>query len=152
MLGLSDRETVLQIQENMFLQYFLGYSSFTNEAPFVASLFVEIRERLSLDILSAISDIVIAHSFEKLTVTTVEDTIKNKVDHNANQLENQDTVKDTANNTVIIDAPSVVQKTEPTPVILNKGKLLMDATVAPQNITYPTDLKLLNTARKNRKS
>ena len=29
----------------------------------------------------------------------------------------------------------------------NKGKLLMDATVAPQNITFPTDLKLLNAAR-----
>ena len=29
----------------------------------------------------------------------------------------------------------------------NSGKLLMDATVAPQNITYPTDLKLLNAAR-----
>ncbi|MCR6641776.1 MAG: hypothetical protein NVV82_22980 [Sporocytophaga sp.] len=29
-----------------------------------------------------------------------------------------------------------------------KGKLLMDATVAPQDITYPTDLKLLNTARR----
>lgn len=29
----------------------------------------------------------------------------------------------------------------------HQGKLLMDATVAPQNITYPTDLKLLNEAR-----
>ena len=29
----------------------------------------------------------------------------------------------------------------------NKGKLLMDATCAPADITYPTDLKLLNTAR-----
>lgn len=44
MLDLSDREPILQLQENIFLQYFLGYSSFTNEAPFVASLFVEIRE------------------------------------------------------------------------------------------------------------
>ena len=30
MLKLSDRETVQQIQENVFMQYFLGYSSFTN--------------------------------------------------------------------------------------------------------------------------
>jgi hypothetical protein len=29
----------------------------------------------------------------------------------------------------------------------NKGKLLMDATIAPQDITFPTDLKLLNAAR-----
>lgn len=46
MLKLSDRETVQQIQENVFMQYFLGYSSFTNEAPFDASLFVDIRQRL----------------------------------------------------------------------------------------------------------
>lgn len=31
--------------------------------------------------------------------------------------------------------------------VTHKGKLLMDATVAPQNITFPTDLKLLNVAR-----
>ena len=29
----------------------------------------------------------------------------------------------------------------------NDGELLMEATVAPQNITYPTDLKLLTEAR-----
>ena len=29
---LSDRKTIAQIQENMFMQYFLGYSSFTNES------------------------------------------------------------------------------------------------------------------------
>jgi IS5 family transposase len=51
MLNLSDRETVQQIQENVFMQYFLGYSSFTNEAPFSPSLFVSIRERLSLTVI-----------------------------------------------------------------------------------------------------
>ncbi len=67
MLNLSDRETVQQIQENMFMQYFLGYSSFTNETPFSPSLFVSIRERLSLGVINAINDIVIAHSFNKPT-------------------------------------------------------------------------------------
>jgi len=31
--------------------------------------------------------------------------------------------------------------------VKNEGQLLMDATVTPQNITYPTDLKLLNASR-----
>jgi IS5 family transposase len=31
MCDLSDRETVQQIQENMYMQYFLGFSSFSNE-------------------------------------------------------------------------------------------------------------------------
>src|SRR3954447_11474926 len=64
LLNLSDRETIQQIQENVFMQFFLGYSSFTNEAPFSPSLFVSIRERLSLAVINEINDIVIAHSFE----------------------------------------------------------------------------------------
>jgi hypothetical protein len=32
--GLTDRKTILHIRENMFMQYFLGYTSFTNEEPF----------------------------------------------------------------------------------------------------------------------
>ena len=44
--NLDDRETVEQISENMYMQYFLGYSSFTPETPFDASLFVEFRKRL----------------------------------------------------------------------------------------------------------
>ncbi|WP_207632557.1 transposase, partial [Foetidibacter luteolus] len=64
MLKLSDRETVQQIQENVFMQYFLGYSSFTNEAPFSPTLFVEIRERLSLEVMGCINEMVIAHHFD----------------------------------------------------------------------------------------
>lgn len=43
MCDLSDRETVQQIQENIYMQYFIGYSSFSDEEPFDPSLFVEFR-------------------------------------------------------------------------------------------------------------
>lgn len=142
MLNLSDRETIFQIQENVFLQYFLGYSTFTNEAPFVPSLFVEIRERLSLDILSAISDIVIAHSFENATETQVVALVKSD---NDTPLPPSPPV--TLDDVAQKQASSIEAVNEKTAVGANKGKLLMDATVAPQNITYPTDLKLLNAAR-----
>ena len=46
LLNLTDDETILQIQENMFMQYFLEYTSFSNEAPFDSSLFVDIRKRI----------------------------------------------------------------------------------------------------------
>ena len=45
-LCLSDEETVAQIQENPYLQYFAGLPGFTNEPPFAPSLFVEIRKRM----------------------------------------------------------------------------------------------------------
>ena len=65
MLNLTDKETIFQIQENMYMQYFLGYSSYTNEPPFDSSLFVDIRERLSLPITTAISEIIMKHHFDK---------------------------------------------------------------------------------------
>jgi transposase, IS5 family len=148
MLGLSDRETVLQTQENVFLQYFLGYSSFTNEAPFVASLFVEIRERLSLDILSSISDIVVAHCFEKVTEMPAIDLVNDDEGIAADQPSDTGAAGDQIQK----EAPLIECSNEKSAVVTNKGKLLMDATVAPQNITYPTDLKLLNAARQKSES
>ena len=59
MYNLSDDETILLIQENMYMQYFIGYSSYCSEAPFDASLFVSIRKRLGLEQINAINEITI---------------------------------------------------------------------------------------------
>jgi hypothetical protein len=56
MLNLDDRETVAQITENMYLQYFLGYSSYIKQPPFDASLFVDIRKRLGDELLAEMND------------------------------------------------------------------------------------------------
>jgi transposase, IS5 family len=40
-LGTSDRETVEQIRENPYLQYFIGQSSYSKEMPCDPSLFVD---------------------------------------------------------------------------------------------------------------
>ena len=56
MCDLSDRETLQQIQENMYMQYFIGYSSFSDEEPFDASLFVEFRKRLGIEQINAINE------------------------------------------------------------------------------------------------
>jgi IS5 family transposase len=45
-LCLSDVETVLQIQENPYLQYFVGLPGYQATAPFAPSLLVEIRKRM----------------------------------------------------------------------------------------------------------
>ena len=41
--NLTDEETIDKIFENIYMQYFLGYSSFDLEPAFDPSLFVEIR-------------------------------------------------------------------------------------------------------------
>ena len=55
-LNVDDREAVAQITENMYLQYFLGYSSYIKRPPFDASLFVDIRKRLGEKLLTEMND------------------------------------------------------------------------------------------------
>ena len=72
---LSDRETVLQIQENMYMQYFVGFSSFSDEEPFDPSLFVEFRKRLGMEQINAINDKILqlyTHKNEKTTKSKEE--------------------------------------------------------------------------------
>lgn len=58
-LNISDEETCEQIRENHYLQYFLGYENYNDELPFDPSLMVHFRKRLSLEILSAVNELII---------------------------------------------------------------------------------------------
>src|SRR5690606_20031313 len=60
--NLDDRETVSQITENMYMQYFLGYSSYSSEPPFDASLFVELRKRMGDDLIAEMNDRILGFS------------------------------------------------------------------------------------------
>jgi hypothetical protein len=42
-LGLTDEETVLQIQENAYMQFFLGFSGYYSKVPFDPSVMVHFR-------------------------------------------------------------------------------------------------------------
>ena len=66
-LNLDDRETVAQISENMYLQYFLGYSSYIKEPPFDASLFVDIRKRLGQELIAEMNERIHGFSMERST-------------------------------------------------------------------------------------
>ena len=54
-LGISDRETVEQIKENPYLQYFIGISSYSNETPFDASMLVHFRQRIDIELVNRIN-------------------------------------------------------------------------------------------------
>ena len=123
--NLDDRETVDQISENIYMQYFLGYPSFTNDKPFDASLFVDFRKRLGIENLNAINEKIVAIK------TKIESTTKiNKPTLSSNQDDDiSDNEQDSTN--------------EPE----HKGRVIYDATACPQDIAYPTDLNLLSDAR-----
>ena len=46
-LNITDQETVDQITENHYLQFFVGYKSFLEKAPFDSSQMVHFRNRIS---------------------------------------------------------------------------------------------------------
>jgi len=52
----SDEETVEQIKENPYLQYFIGLKEFTDEAPFDPSLMTHFRKRINLEDVNAINE------------------------------------------------------------------------------------------------
>lgn len=146
--NLSDRETIAQIQENVYLQYFLGYSSFTTEAPFSHSLFVQIRERLSMDLLGEINEAIILNVIKEGWDEQSVEALKEQ--SSTTDIVAQDQGISTGFSDEAFEEKSGIEDSKPkddSPSNKNKGKLLMDATVAPQNITFPTDLKLLNAAR-----
>ena len=153
---LSDRETIQQIQENVYMQYFIGYSNFSNAAPFDPSLFVEIRKRLGMEQINAINERIIHFVQEKFekhekpkksTDLPSDCDVKAEIaDENTEKTNNElsDTVEKPENSSDNVENSEEVKNIE---TIVNRGSMIIDATVCPQDIAYPTDLNLLNDAR-----
>lgn len=57
--GYSDEETVLQIQENPYLQFFIGLPGYQEEKPFDSSTMVYFRKRLDAVTLTEINEKII---------------------------------------------------------------------------------------------
>ena len=60
--GYSDRELVEQLTENPYYQYFIGLPGYQENAPFVPSLLVEFRKRLTEEILGEINEMIISYN------------------------------------------------------------------------------------------
>ena len=61
-LGISDRETVEQLKENPYLQYFIGQTHYSNKVPFDASLLVRFRERINVNLVNQINERMVSQS------------------------------------------------------------------------------------------
>lgn len=120
-LGTSDEETVEQIRENPYLQYFLGLTEYTNQAPFEASMLVHFRKRLNRELVGKINEQIV---------------LKRRQAEREAKKEKQKQETETSNTE---EGEGLADK--------NQGKLILDATCTPADISYPTDIKLLNQAR-----
>ena len=112
-LGTSDRETIEQIRENPYLQYFIGLQSYQHSPPVDASMLVHFRKRIDGELINKIN----------------KEIVKREIDKSDKEVKKKDFLQEKGEN------------------IKNKGKLILDATCAPADIKYPTDLGILNQAR-----
>ena len=63
--GYTDRETVMQITENPYLQYFIGFTEFKCEVPFDSTMMVYFRRRFGKDMLEKINESLISKVSKK---------------------------------------------------------------------------------------
>jgi transposase, IS5 family len=117
-LGTSDAETVEQIRENPYLQYFLGLSEYSDRAPFDSSMLVHFRKRLTSELVGRVNEAVVLDPDEPCQAQAQMDA----------------------------DEPAQADDDDGDPPS-NQGQLIIDASCAPADIRYPTDLSLLNEAR-----
>ena len=57
-MGFTDRELVEQLCQNPYYQYFIGLPGYQDKAPYVPSLLVEFRKRLTDGILAEINEMI----------------------------------------------------------------------------------------------
>lgn len=140
-LSLTDRGTVEMIAENPYLQYFLGFDAFKIEPPFDASMMTYFRKRFSRKSMAKINEEIIKRSMK----AEAEAEAEKEAEKEAREQEKDNRDEDPPGGT----EEANVTEEDKEDVSSNKGKLLLDATVAPADITYPTDMKLLEEARKH---
>jgi len=128
-LKTSDRETVQHIAENPYLQYFLGFPEFQEGQPFDPSLMTHFRKRLGPEIIQEVNEWIVKEAQHQEAKDSSNDDEEDQPPAGSGT-----TGKDHDHAT-------------PPDSETHKGKLMLDATCAPADIAYPTDLILLNEAR-----
>ena len=152
--SLSDEGTIEAIQENLYMQYFLGLPSFKTSPVFSPSLFVEIRKRLGLDYWNEINEIIIKHN-----------THQKKDDENSTPNNNDTSLPHQTNEgTINIDATIIEQDIQyPTDLgILNESREKLEELVdvickktgqaKPRLYRINARKKYLNVAKKKKKT
>lgn len=122
--GFSDRHLIQHITENPYLQYFLGLEAYQEEPPFDPSLLTYFRKRIGPEAINQVNEWIVQAAREEEDDGPPNDP-------------------PTSSSGDVDNRPSAESQEPRT----HQGKLILDATCAPADVAYPTDLSLLNTAR-----
>ena len=121
---LSDERTPEAIAENPYMQYFAGLHEFTTEPLFDSSMMVHFRKRFPVNFVADVNEYICTGKWPENS----RDADRNHDDHGHG------------------GGTSEPELPEPESAA-HSGKLILDATVAPADIKYPTDIDLLNRCR-----
>jgi len=88
--GYTDRETLEQIIENPYLQYFIGLKEYQYEAPFDSSLMVHFRKRLGLETIKEINELICSSANSNNHLEPEEDPKNDDDDNQDHDQNNQD--------------------------------------------------------------
>jgi len=149
---LTDERTVENIQENPYMQYFLGLHEFHSEPLFDPSMLVHFRKRFPVEELAKINEFICTGRWPEAQ-RNVDRNDKN--DHeppvppaNAEDEEENSSTPSKQSGKQNRNT-SQKKKKQQKKRKKNRGKLLLDATVAPADIKYPTDIDLVNKCREH---
>ena len=126
---LSDEDTVRYIQENPYVQYYLGLHEFHMEPLFDPSMMVHFRKRFPIEFVAKVNEYICTGKWPE----EMRDVDRNN-NHSGKGYGSGGSAEATPEITI----------SDP-----NSGTLIMDATVAGADIKYPTDIDLLNQCREH---
>ncbi len=156
---LTDEITVESIQENPYMQYFLGLHEFHSEPLFDPSMMVHFRKRFPVEAVAKINEFICTGKWPE-EQRNVDRNDKERESDEDQQDEPPAPPADAADEEETSSTSSKrsgkpnrntsqKKKKQQKKQKKNRGKLLMDATVAPADIKYPTDIDLLNKSREH---
>ena len=140
----TDERCVTAIQENPYMQYFLGLHEFRQEPLFDPSMMVHFRKRFPVEDVARINEYVCTGKWPEdgrnvdRNDEVEEESEEDDHDNSGKPSGGKKSLKGKKN-------PNTSKKKKRRKK--NHGKLIMDATVAPSDIKYPTDIDLLNQCR-----
>ncbi len=175
-MQLTDRETLESISENPYMQYFIGLPGFVMKPPFHHSMMTHFRKRLT-DVLAELNEIVATEGaketkddddsndatgggkgqgkrskkrasdeeVEQQTMFAQSQVASSEAASPVESMATESEVPET--NKLVCEAHPKSTAEWEAPEQPNQGTVLVDATCAPADVAYPTDLNLLNEAR-----
>lgn len=141
--GYTDRETVQQLTENPYLQYFIGLKEFQLTRPLTPAALVKFRKRFKKERMMRINERILLSEQAAQAAETQAPTDRTDDEEDHDHHDPQDPGGSQGQFTEDeSSADAAAEETKP-----NQGILILDATCTPADIKYPTDLGLLNEAR-----